>query len=138
MTQREKYTFAEAEEFRKRLAMGAKEGDAWWKYTSDDWWMDEMILTMRDQLARILQFKVKVSEITEEGFWVDTYKERFYVLRETIPAFQNATDEELQTAYLFPANNEYGDILCWKLLGLRISVATVKEGKEYKNPYIEG
>ena len=128
MTERKTYTIEEAEEYRKRLAVGAKEGDRWQKYASDDWWIDDACNAIRKMHAMMLQFMVKVSDITEQGFWMDTYRGRFYISREKNPVFQNATDSELQDVRLFPS--EDGDFLYWNALDFRTVVEVLADNNQ--------
>ena len=67
---------------------------------------------------------VKVSDITAEGFWIETYKEKHYISRKDFPWFGDATDEEIMDVSICLDDPDHGDILIWGASGLNIDLFT--------------
>ena len=60
---------------------------------------------------------VKVSEITPEGFWLETYEAKYYISRKNFPWFRDATDEEILDIYIVLDVDDYhGHVLVWDSL----------------------
>jgi len=80
---------------------------------------------------------VKVSNITEEGFWVHTYLKNYYISRILFPWFLGATDNEIRDVELltqhrhdedgnhYDRNDEHWDILYWKSLNVDIGTLSI-------------
>ena len=115
-----------------------------------EWWHDGFIRNFRKEAYKSLEWAAAVSHISTDGFWVviyydtddlqKTHKEKLYVSTECFPYFQEATADEIEEVLHFPhcKDDDGEDVLYWKTLGLTISVATIKEGKECKKPLIRG
>ena len=67
---------------------------------------------------------VKVYDITAEGFWVETYKEKYYIARKDFPWFLDATDEEILDVSICLDDPDHGDILTWGASGLNTDLFT--------------
>jgi hypothetical protein len=81
---------------------------------------------------RIKKIKaVKVSKITEDGFWVHTYLNDYYIPRILFPWFLNANDNairniELLRQHRHDGHDEHGDLLYWKKLNVDIGTLSIE------------
>ena len=71
---------------------------------------------------------VFVADITEEGFWVETYKEKHYISRKDFPWFRDATDEEIRDiAIHLDVDDYHGDVLVWGELNCDIATKNIAD-----------
>ena len=67
---------------------------------------------------------VKVSDITADGFWIETYKEKYYISRKDFPWFLDATDEEILDVSICLDDPDHGDILICGASNLNVDLFT--------------
>ena len=82
---------------------------------------------------------VKVSDITESGFWIETYKERYYISRKDFPWFRDATNDELKDVWLCLNVDAYhGDVLIWDTLNCDLATKDIADPSwvKTKNIYV--
>ena len=81
---------------------------------------------------------VKVSEITAEGFWVETYKEKHYISRKNFPWFRDATEEEIRDITICLNVDDHGDMLIWNTLNCDIATKDIADPSwvRTKNIYV--
>jgi hypothetical protein len=77
---------------------------------------------------------VTVSEITDEGFLLHTYRKDYYISRKLFPWFRDATDEEIRIVSLSPDVGEpHGDMLYWRSLDFDIGSNSIENTEWIKD-----
>ena len=84
---------------------------------------------------------VSISDITADGFWIETYREKYYISRIVFPWFRDATDDEIRDVTLSPDVDEYhGDMLYWRALDVDFGTNSIRDTRwvATKNIWVRG